>query len=81
MTIVDNCGSPVAGATVTGQFTGSFNETVSAVTGGDGVVAVLVTAAKVKKPAYTLTVTGVTHPTLGYAPGDNVENSDFYPPE
>jgi hypothetical protein len=77
VTIVSNCGEAVSGVTVTGAFTGTYNEVVSAATGADG-VAVLVTTTTAKKPAYTLTVQGATHATLTYDPGANVETSDSY---
>ncbi len=77
VTIVDNCGNPVANATVTGAFTGTYNETRSAVTGSNG-TATLTTAGTSKTPAYTFTVQTVTHATLTYAPEDNVETSDSY---
>jgi alkaline phosphatase len=77
VTVLDNCGSAVSGATVTGAFTGTYNETVSAATGSDG-VAVLVTTGTSKKPSYTITVTDISHPTLAYDPSANVETSDSY---
>ena len=75
--IHDDCGAPVVGATVTGQLSGTYAETVSAATGSDG-VAVLVSTGTSKKPAYTFTVQGVTHATLSYDPAANVETSDSY---
>ena len=43
MTIVDDLGNPVAGATVSGTFTGTFGESVSGVTGSNGQVALTTT--------------------------------------
>jgi hypothetical protein len=70
VTIYDNCGDPVAGADVTGTFTGDFNETLTETTDGNG-VAVITTTTQVKKPAYQFCVDDVVH-TLPYDPGDNV---------
>jgi len=77
VTIKDNTGNPVSGATVTGDFTGDFNETQSGVTGSDG-VAVIETTAAVKNPSFTFCVTNVTHATLTYDSNDNVETCDSY---
>jgi len=77
VTIYNNCGNPVSGANVTGTFTGSYNETRSGTTDGSG-VAVITTTTQVKSPAYTFCVNNVTHATLTYAPGDNVETCDSY---
>jgi hypothetical protein len=77
VTIVDAAGQPVSGATVSGTFTGSYNESGSAVTGANG-VAVIQTAAKAKNPAFTFTVTGVTASGYTYDPAANVETSDSY---
>jgi len=77
VTIYDNCGDPVSAANVTGTFTGSYNETRSGTTNESG-IAVITTTAQVKKPSYTFCVDSVTHATLTYAPGDNVETCDSY---
>ena len=77
VTIYNNCGNPVSAANVTGTFTGSYNETRSGTTDGSG-VAVITTTTQVKKPAYTFCVDNVTHATLTYATGDNVETCDSY---
>jgi hypothetical protein len=68
-------GQPVAGATVTGNFTGSFGETVSAVTDSAG-NARLETAAKAPLPLeFTFTVTGVTDGVHTYNSALNVVTS------
>ncbi|NIS80348.1 MAG: hypothetical protein GTO14_09115, partial [Anaerolineales bacterium] len=77
VTIYDNCGDPVGGADVTGTFTGDFNEQLTETTNGSG-VAVITTTTQVKKPSYPFCVDSVTHATLTYAPGDNVETCDSY---
>jgi hypothetical protein len=75
VTIYDNCGNPVAGADVTGTFSGDFSEQLTETTDGFG-VAVLVTTAQVKKPSFTFCVDAVAHATLTYNAGDNVETCD-----
>ncbi len=55
---------------MTGQFTGSFNETVSAITDTKG-SALLVTAGQSSTSSFNFCVVGVTHPTLGYNPAAN----------
>jgi hypothetical protein len=75
VTIYDNCGNPVAGADVTGTFSGDFSEQLTETTDAFG-VAVLVTTAQVKKPSFMFCVDGATHATLTYNAGDNVETCD-----
>jgi len=77
VTILDDLGDPVEGATVTGSFTGTYSETRSAVTDASGVA--VVTTARSKNPpvSYTFTVDNVTGP-LPYDPGDNVVTSVTY---
>ena len=77
VTIVDSAtGQPVAGATVSGDFTGAFGESGSAVTDANG-VAVITTGAKAPLPfSFTFTVTNVTEAGHDYNPGANVETSD-----
>lgn len=76
VTIVDNCGAVVSGASVTGTFSGSFNETVTASTGSNG-VAVLLTSSTVKGGvSFTFCVDSVGHASLPYNPADNVETCD-----
>ncbi|PYM18239.1 MAG: hypothetical protein DMD81_06515 [Candidatus Rokuibacteriota bacterium] len=65
VTIQDQRGKAVPGAIVTGQFTGSFNEVVSATTNSSG-VALLVTVGQAPTSTFTFCVVDVTHPTLGY---------------
>ncbi|MEN8006704.1 MAG: S8 family serine peptidase [Candidatus Krumholzibacteriota bacterium] len=72
ITIVDDGGAPVSGATVTAYHTGDLVGTVSGVTGTDGVVT-LGTAKKAWGTAdYCFEVTGVTHTSLTYDSGANV---------
>jgi sialate O-acetylesterase len=69
--IVDNNGSPVSAATVTGTFSGSFSETVSAQTGTDG-KATLVTSGTAKgNVSVSFCVDDVTHSSIGYDASKN----------
>jgi hypothetical protein len=79
VTIKDNNGDPVANATVTGQFTGDYNETRSAVTNSSGVAVIdTVATIKAKTVHFTFCVTNVTHATLTYNASANVETCDSY---
>ncbi len=71
ITVQDNCGNPIAGATVTGTFTGDFNETLNAVTDANG-VAVITTSTDVKKPNFTFCVDDITASGLTYNSAENV---------
>jgi fibronectin type 3 domain-containing protein len=74
--VKDNLGNVVQNATVTGTFTGTLPETQSGTTDATG-TAVIQTKGKTRNPGgLTFCVDGVTHATLGYAPGDNVETCD-----
>ena len=68
--IRDDCGKPVAGADVTGTFTGGFNETLVETTDAYG-LAVFTTTTAIKRPSYQLCVDDVVH-TLPYDETDNV---------
>ena len=71
VTVNDDCGDPVAGAVVTGTFTGDFNETRSGTTDSSG-QAIITTGNRVKGPTYTFCVDDVT----GSLPYDNAETCD-----
>ena len=72
VTIVDNNGNPVAGATVTGTFGGDVSGSASGATGADGAVTLVSgTTAKGKNLTVTFCVSGVTHATLTYDPTAN----------
>ncbi len=71
VTIVDNLGDPVSGATVYGTFSGDFNESLSGLTNTSGTVT-LVTSTDARKPVFSFCVDDVTHPTLAYNPAANV---------
>jgi beta-glucanase (GH16 family) len=72
ITIRDNAGNPVSNATVTGNFSGSFSETKTGVTGADGSVR-LTTTGKLKGTlVVNFCVTNVSHATLTYNASANV---------
>lgn len=78
VTVYDDLGQPVQGATVTGDFSGDVNDTIAAVTDANG-VAVLTTTSSSKSPiSYTFIVTDVAHTTLTYTPAANVVTSIVY---
>ena len=72
VTVADDCGNPVVDATVTGTFSGDFNETRSGVTDSNG-MAVIRTISEFKKPSYTFCVDNVVKGPLVY---DNIESCD-----
>jgi len=76
VTVVDDLGNPVAGAQVTGTFSGSFNETVSGTTGAAGTVTVTTTATLGGTVSFTFCVDNVVHSTLPYDPAANAETCD-----
>ncbi|MBW8002184.1 MAG: family 16 glycosylhydrolase [Planctomycetes bacterium] len=75
VTIKDDCGNTIAGAQVTGTFSGSFNEQVTATTDASG-NAVLTTSVSAKKPSYILCVDNVVDGSLPYNASANIENCD-----
>ncbi len=77
VTVLDEDGAPVGGASVTGTFTGSHNETVTATTDAGG-VASLVTNGRDRNPAFQVCVDDVGHATMTYDPAANVETCDNY---
>lgn len=78
VTIVNNCGQPVSGATVTGVFTGSYAETRSATTASNGVATLTTSASKKGTITFTFCVNGVTY-TLPYTAADNALTCKSYP--
>ena len=64
--VVDDLGSPVAGATVSGTFSGTYNETASGTTGADGSVTFDTSATAKGGVSFTFCVTDVTG-TLTYS--------------
>lgn len=75
VTIKDDTGALVSGATVYITWSGVVSGSASATTGANGTVTF--TSAKVKKTGpFTITVTNVTHNIHTYNPALNVETSD-----
>lgn len=75
VTIVNDLGQAVAGAQVSGSFSGDFNESGSATTNGNGVAVLTTNASKKGKVNFTFCVTNVSA-SLPYSPGDNGETCD-----
>ena len=78
VTIYDDAGSSVTGATVYMDITypGGSVFSVSAVTNGNGIATYQIN--RPAKGTYTVTVTNVTHATLTYDPDANKETTDSY---
>ena len=77
VTVLDENGAPVAGASVTGTFTGSHNETVTATTDANG-VADLTTSGRSRNPAFQICVDDIVKSGMTYDPASNVETCDTY---
>ncbi|MGK7390104.1 MAG: family 16 glycosylhydrolase [Candidatus Cyclobacteriaceae bacterium M2_1C_046] len=73
VTIHNDLENPVDQATVTGTFSGTFNETVSGVTGADGTVTFATTGTSKGGVTVDFCVDDVTHATLTY----NVSSNDI----
>jgi len=58
VTVTNDLGAPVVGATVTVQFSGSFSETRTGVTNSSGVVSIR-TSTALKSPVFTACISGV----------------------
>jgi len=71
VTVLDNQGSPVASAAVTGNFTGGLVETGRSGTTGANGIAVITSAGSKKRLSFTFCVTGVTGGGLDYDPAAN----------
>jgi len=70
VTVVDDFGNTISGATVSGTFTGSFNESETGNTGGSGAVTLTTSNNPVKRNiAYTFCVDSISGvPGLIYSP-------------
>jgi PKD repeat protein len=73
--ILDSLGRPVAGATVSGSWSGIVSGTASVVTSGTG-VATFTSGTSTKSGTFTFTVTGVTLAGYQYDSSRNIETSD-----
>jgi endoglucanase len=77
ITVTDNCGNPVANATVTGNFTGTFNESGrTGVTGANGVATITTNGKTGGNPSVTFCVSNITKSGLAYTPSANVLTCD-----
>jgi endoglucanase len=77
ITVKDNCGNPVASATVTGNFNGAFNETGrTAVTGANGVATITTNGKTGGSPSVTFCVSTITKSGLTYTASANVVTCD-----
>jgi|JI6StandDraft_1071083.scaffolds.fasta_scaffold00545_4 PKD repeat protein len=75
VTVRNQSGALVSGATVTGQWSGLTSSTVSKNTGRQGTAAL--TSARTKSSGtFTFTVTGITISGSTYSPANNTETSD-----
>ncbi|MBN1413004.1 MAG: cellulase family glycosylhydrolase [Spirochaetales bacterium] len=77
VTVLDNSGTPVAGATVTGTFSGDASGTASAVTDANGVTVVENNSVQSKITSFAFCVDSVAGP-LPYDPAANGETCDSY---
>ena len=72
VSIVDDLGRPIGGATVAGEFSGSYAETATGTTGADGMVT-LQTATSLKGGvSFGFCVTEIQHPNLPHETGDDL---------
>ena len=77
VTVLSDCGSPVSGATVTGNFTGSITQSsVSAVTNSAGVATLQTSGTAKGKANISFCATDVAASGLTYSPSANVETCD-----
>jgi hypothetical protein len=75
VTVVDQAGAPVSGATVTGAWSGALSRTATGVTGSDGKVT-LSTGNIKSGTSVTFAVTNITHSNFTYdQAANNVETS------
>lgn len=72
VTILNDLGQPVANATVSGVFSGSFNNQGSATTASDGTAIIQTQVSAKGTITVEFCVNNVVHPTLSYNSGDNV---------
>lgn len=77
VTIRDENGAPVEGASVSGTFTGSHNETVAATTSASG-VANLVTSVRNRNASFQICIDDVVKSGVTYDLAANVETCDTY---
>ncbi|MBP8302610.1 MAG: CehA/McbA family metallohydrolase [Phycisphaerae bacterium] len=74
VTVADQAGAPVSGATVTGAWGGAASGDGTGVTGSDGTVTI--SSSNMRSGAsVTFTVNHIAHSSLTYQPADNIETS------
>lgn len=71
VTVHDNFENPVADATVTGTFSGSFNESVSGVTGADGTITFTTSSSARGGVTVDFCVDALSHASLSYDASSN----------
>jgi hypothetical protein len=76
--IKDSAGNPVSGATVTGTFTGSYSQTLSATTNTSGAATLTTSTAISGTVTFNFCVTNVTKTSVTYDSGANVETCDGF---
>ena len=74
--IVDSQGNPVAGAAVTGQWTGSAGDNDSVITDANGMAIVSSDRTQADSGTFSFIVTDVSLYGWTYVPGANAETSD-----
>ncbi len=68
MVVVDDLGGVVEGATVTGDFTGTFNELgILGTTGANGTTVIETSGCQKGNVSVTFCVTSITHPTYDWS--------------
>ncbi len=73
VTVVNNCGVAVSGASVSGTFTGDFNETLVSISNSSGVATLTTAGQKKGSVALTFCVTSIAAAGLTYNPSANVQ--------
>jgi len=76
--IKDSAGNLVSGASVTGTFTGSYSQTLSATTTTSGAATLTTTASITGTVTFTFCVDNVTQASFTYDSGANVESCDSF---
>jgi len=71
VTVLDNLGSPVPGATVRGTFSGSYSEAVSGTTGANGAATLTTNGVVRGGVAFQFCVDSVSSGSLAYEPAEN----------
>lgn len=71
--VVDNNGTPVSNATVSGNWSNGATGSASCVTNGSGLCTVSQSGIRKNVSSVTFTVSNVTHSTLTYDPGANTD--------